>query len=187
MTSAKQRPRSLLDLYLSFSWLALQGFGGALAVIQQELVEKKRWLTREEFVEEWAAAQVLPGPNAVNLALMLGARHFGWRGALASVLGMVSIPVCILLALGFAFAHFAGHPGIVGALRGMGAVTAGLIIAAALRLTPALKNNPLGIRFCTALAIAAFVAVGLLHWSLIWVLIVLGPLAVFIVYRRSKS
>ena len=54
------RPTSLSDLFWSFSWLALQGFGGVLAVVQRELVEKKRWLTLEEFVEDWAAAQVLP-------------------------------------------------------------------------------------------------------------------------------
>ena len=47
------RPRSIADLFLSFSWLALQGFGGVLAVVQHELVERKQWLTREEFVREW--------------------------------------------------------------------------------------------------------------------------------------
>ena len=45
-----------------------------LAVVQRELVENKRWLTREEFVEDWAVAQVMPGPNVVNLSLMLGDR-----------------------------------------------------------------------------------------------------------------
>lgn len=74
---AAARPTSLSDLFWSFSWLALQGFGGVLAVVQRELVEKKRWLTLEEFVEDWAAAQVLPGPNVINLALMIGGRHFG--------------------------------------------------------------------------------------------------------------
>ena len=57
------RPHSKTDLFISFNWLALQGFGGVLAVVQRELVEKKRWLTREEFVEDWAVAQILPGPN----------------------------------------------------------------------------------------------------------------------------
>lgn len=47
--------------------LALQGFGGVLAVVQHELVDRKRWLTKEEFIEEWAVAQIMPGPNVVNL------------------------------------------------------------------------------------------------------------------------
>ena len=43
-----------------------------------ELVEKKRWMTQEEFIEDWAVAQIMPGPNVVNLALMIGGRYFGY-------------------------------------------------------------------------------------------------------------
>jgi chromate transporter len=50
----RAQPQSLADLFWSFTFLALQGFGGVLAVVQRELVEKKRWMTKEEFVEEWA-------------------------------------------------------------------------------------------------------------------------------------
>lgn len=57
---AQPRPRNPGDLFWSFTWLALQGFGGVLAVVQRELVEKKRWLTNEEFVEDWAVAQIDP-------------------------------------------------------------------------------------------------------------------------------
>ncbi|MBV5336935.1 MAG: chromate transporter, partial [Deltaproteobacteria bacterium] len=79
------RPTSLLDLFVSFTLLALQGFGGVLAVVQRELVERKRWLSKEEFIEEWAVAQIMPGPNVVNLALMIGGRYFGLRGALTAL------------------------------------------------------------------------------------------------------
>ena len=72
-------PTSLTDLFVSFTFLALQGFGGVLAVVQREMVENKRWMTREQFVEDWAVAQVMPGPNVVNLMLMLGDRWFGTR------------------------------------------------------------------------------------------------------------
>ena len=82
-------PTSLADLFLTLTWLALQGFGGVLAVVQQGLVERKRWLTREEFVEEWAVAQIMPGPNVVNLCLIVGARYFGWRGAVVALAGML--------------------------------------------------------------------------------------------------
>jgi chromate transporter len=71
----RAQPQSLTDLFLSFTLLALQGFGGVLAVVQRELVEKKRRMTREEFVEEWAVAQIMPGPNVVNLSLMIGSRY----------------------------------------------------------------------------------------------------------------
>ena len=62
-TATRPRPHSLSDLFWSMTKLALQGFGGVLAVVQRVLVEEKRWLTNEEFVEDWAVAQILPGPN----------------------------------------------------------------------------------------------------------------------------
>ncbi len=77
----RARPASPGDLFFTFNRLALQGFGGVLAIAQRELVERKGWLTRQEFVEMLALSQVLPGPNIVNLALMFGDRFFGLRGA----------------------------------------------------------------------------------------------------------
>ena len=84
------RPASLTALFWAISGIALQGFGGVLAVVQRELVEKKQWLTTEEFVEDWAVSQIMPGPNVVNLALIIGDRYFGWRGALAALAGMLT-------------------------------------------------------------------------------------------------
>jgi chromate transporter len=169
-------PRSKTDLFFSFSLLALQGFGGVLAVAQRELVERKQWLTAEEFVEDWAVAQILPGPNVVNLSLMLGDRYFGWRGALAGVAGMLSFPLVLVLLLAAAFAGVADDPQAQGALRGMGAVAAGLIIAAGLRLVPALKSNVMGLAPCVALMAATFAAVALLRVPLLWVLLSIGGL-----------
>src|SRR5690606_12669616 len=135
-TAPLAAPRSLTDLFVSFSVLALQGFGGVLAVVQRELVEKKRWMSREEFIEEWAVAQIMPGPNVVNLSIMLGGRYFGWRGALAALAGMLAFPLLVVLALAVAYAQFASNPQVAGALRGMGAVAAGLITATGLKLLP---------------------------------------------------
>ena len=79
------RPASLTELFIAFTALALQGFGGVLAVAQRVLCENRRWLTREDFVEILAVGQVLPGPNVVNVSLMIGDRFFGWRGAFAAL------------------------------------------------------------------------------------------------------
>ena len=92
-------PHSPADLFITFNRMALQGFGGVLAVAQRELVERKRWLTRDQFVELLALSQVLPGPNIVNLALMFGDRFFGLRGAAAALGGMLLVPLVIVLAL----------------------------------------------------------------------------------------
>ena len=102
--TAGARPASVSDLFWSFTRLAMQGFGGVLAVVQRELVEKKKWLTQAEFIEDWAVAQILPGPNVVNLSLMLGDRFFGVRGALMALAGMLFFPLLLELALAALFA-----------------------------------------------------------------------------------
>lgn len=186
---AEQRaqPRSLTDLFISFSILALQGFGGVLAVVQRELVERKRWMTREEFVEEWAVAQIMPGPNVVNLSLMIGGRYFGLRGALVALAGMLTFPLIVVLALALVYAQFADNPNVAGALRGMGAVAAGLITATGLKLFGALKKHPLGVPACIVLGLASFAAIALLRWPLAWVLLGLGGLSCVLTYRKLQS
>ncbi len=169
-------PRSLSDLFLSFTALALQGFGGVLAVAQRELVERKRWMTREEFVEEWAVAQIMPGPNVVNLALMIGSRYFGWRGAMAAMAGMLVAPLLVVLVLALLYTQYGQHPHVAGALRGMGAVAAGLVAATGLKLLSTLRGHPLGLWGASLLAVATFVAIGLLGVPLIVTLLVLGGL-----------
>ena len=170
-------PRHKTDLFISFTMLALQGFGGVLAVVQRELVEKKRWLTMDGFIEDWAVAQTLPGPNVVNLSLMIGGRHFGLSGAMAALAGLLLAPTVLLLSLAAAFAGFADTVAAQGMLRGMGAVSAGLIIATGLKLTAALKTNPMGRLTCLCVSAFTFFAVGWMRWPLAWVLLSLGPLS----------
>ena len=134
-------PKSKTDLFFSFSALALQGFGGVLAIIQRELVEEKRWLTSEEFLEDWAVAQILPGSNVVNLSLMIGDRYFGMAGALAALAGMLVFPLAIVMFLAVLFANISDVPQVQGALRGLGAVAAGLITGTGLKLAGGLYLN----------------------------------------------
>lgn len=181
------RPRDLRDLFFSFTWLALQGFGGVLAVVQRELVEKKRWMTREEFIEEWAVAQVMPGPNVVNLSIMLGARWFGLRGAFVALAGMLTFPLLVVLALALLYAGFASNPQVAGALRGMGAVAAGLIVATGLKLLPALRKSVLGPALCAILGLAAFAAIAWLRLPLAWVLLGLGAVGCTVAWRRLAA
>ena len=177
------RPRSKTDLFLSFTGLALQGFGGVLAVVQRELVEKKRWMTREQFVEDWAVAQIMPGPNVVNLSMMIGGRYFGLPGALAALAGMLVVPLVLVLLLAALYGSVADTAMAQGALRGMGAVAAGLVTATGIKLIAALEKNALGMGMCIALAALTFVAIGLLRWPLIWVLLGIGGAAYVWAYR----
>lgn len=176
-TAGLARPASKTDLFVAFTLLALQGFGGVLAVAQRVLCEQRRWLTREQFVEILAIAQVLPGPNVCNVALFIGDRFFGWRGAFAALAGMMAVPLVIVLLLTALYAEFSANPVVSGALRGMGAVSAGLIVGTALKLVAALRSNPMRLEVCGAFVVCAFLAVAILRWPLIWVILGLGLVA----------
>jgi chromate transporter len=180
----RPQPRSLADLFVSFTLLALQGFGGVLAVVQRELVDRKRWLTQEEFLEDWAVAQIMPGPNVVNLALMFGGRQFGLAGALTALAGLLAVPLVVVLALAIVHDRFADNAAVAGALRGMAAVSAGLIGATGLKLSSALVKHPIPLAWSAGIAVLGFVLVALVRLPLLYVLLGLGALGCVLTYRR---
>jgi chromate transporter len=171
---ALRQPRSVWELFAVFTRLALQGFGGVLPVAQRELVEQQRWMDKAQFVELLALGQVLPGPNIINVALIFGDRHFGWRGAAAAVAGLLAVPLVIALALALAYQGGRDLPRVAGALRGMGAVAAGLIVGTAVKLSSTLQGNAMGRLACWALVALTFAGVGLMRWPMVWVVLALG-------------
>jgi chromate transporter len=175
------QPRSSAHLFWAFTWLAMQGFGGVLAVAQKELCDRRRWLSHTEFLELLSTAQVMPGPNVCNLSIMIGDRFFGWRGAVAALGGMIALPMVLMLVLawvvGQAPSASEAHTMIEGALRGIAAVAGGQIIGTVLRLSKPLLKHPMGWWWAAGFATAAFLMMTLMHWSLVWVLLGLGVLA----------
>lgn len=168
------RPASPGALFLAFNHLALQGFGGVLAVAQRELVERRGWMSKDAFLELLSIGQVLPGPNIVNMALIYGDRCFGWRGALAALSGVMTVPLLIVLLLAWLWQQGAASPMAAGALKGMSLVAAGLIVATALRLAGALTRNVMGLLTCGALVLATVLAIGVMRWPLVVVVPALG-------------
>jgi chromate transporter len=183
---ALQSPASLAELFFAFNRLALQGFGGVLPVAQRELVERRRWLSRDQFVEMLSISQVLPGPNIVNLALMFGDRLFGVRGAIAALGGMMLAPLVIVILLAALYSHLADYPVATGALRGMGAVASGLVISTALKLLGTLRRNVMGFGLCLAFGAITVAATAWLRVPLIWVILGLGSVAVAVAWAHLK-
>lgn len=183
-------PGSLHELFIAFTWLALQGFGGVIAVAQRELCERRRWLSPRDFVDLLATAQVLPGPNVCNLSLMIGDRFFGWRGALTALAGMIAAPMALMLLLAWGLGEAASLPhaqGLIrGALGGIAAVAAGQIIGTVLKLSAPLRDHELGWPACVALAALAFALVTGWHWPLIQVLLGLGGATCLVSYGLLK-
>ena len=170
-------PADCRALFLAFQRLALQGFGGVLPVAQRELVERLGWLTKAEFLALLSLSQVLPGPNVINMALIFGDRHFGWRGAFAAAGGLLLAPLVLVLVLAIGVQQLGPSAVVIDALRGMGVVAAGLVLSTAVKLGTALRRNRMGLVPCGLLVGATFAAVGWFRWPLVAVLAVLVPLA----------
>jgi chromate transporter len=170
------------DLFFEFARMGLTGFGGVLPFVRRAVVERNRWLGDREFVELLSVGQVLPGPNVVNLALMLGLRFAGLRGALAAFAGLVLVPMTGVLLLMLLYEHYRDVAAVQRMLTGMSAVAAGLILATAIKLAQAQPRSARGL----LLGAAAFVAIGLLRWPLVPVMLVLVPLGIGLEWHSGR-
>jgi chromate transporter len=179
-----QHPRSAGEIFRVFNRLALQGFGGVLAVAQRELVERQRWMTPAQFLEVLSLGQVLPGPNIINMALIIGDRFLGWRGAAAALAGLLCLPLVIVLLLAALYRETMTQPMVAGALRGMGAVAAGLVIGTALKLVGSLRHNPLGRPTVAGVALLTLLAIGVWRWPMVGVVLGLGGASVAAAWWR---
>lgn len=164
------RPASRGQMFLAFSALSMQGFGGVMAIARRELVERRGWLSPERFLADWSTAHVLPGPNVVNLSVMVGDRFFGWTGAVVAVAGLFVFPLMLLLLLALGFDTYSALPTVQGALKGIAVVVAALIASTAAKMLPSLRGHPGGRWFCLCCATVTLVMVLVLHWPLHWVL-----------------
>jgi chromate transporter len=124
----------------------------------------------------------MPGPNVVNLAVMLGYRYAGLLGALFAFSGLVLVPMMLLLAIVFFYYRFGDVAGVRGALRGMMAVSAGLILATGFKLATGLPRH---LRALMPMLLA-LVAVGFLRLPLVPVVLVLLPLCLALEWRAGR-
>lgn len=169
------------ELFVGFMRVAAFSFGGVLPWARFVLVERRRWLSPEEFTDTLALCQLLPGPNIVNVSIAVGARFHGPLGSLAAISGLMMLPVAVVLALATVYGHFADVPAVGRALAAMAAAAAGLVVAMALKMgEPILRR-----RFWAAAPFVAltFAAVALLRLPLWPVILVLAPLAVMAGWR----
>src|SRR5215471_21823384 len=125
-------------LFLTFSQITLSGFGGMVFWARRTLVERQRWLTEQEFVDLLALGQLLPGPNVLNVTVMVGYRFAGWVGAAAAVAGLLGWPCLVVIALGVLHQGYGALPLVQQALTGMSAVAVGLLLASVVKMATVL-------------------------------------------------
>lgn len=175
-------PPTLAAILGVFLRLGMASFGGGLSNwIHNEVVRKRGWLDERRFMAGLSLCQVLPGPNAVNLALHVGQQLRGWPGAAAAFLGVLGPPFAFILFLAAAQARFAGSELMGAALAGVAA--AGLANNCAVGALAAKRLGGVGL---WAVAAATFLAVGVLRWPMIPVVLVLAPVGIGLAWRGAR-
>jgi chromate transporter len=173
---------SALDLFVAFTQVTLISFGGVLFWMRRLIVERRRWLSDQEFVELVALANLLPGVNGINLAMMIGYRFARWTGAAASLAGSLAAPCLMVIGIGFLHQRYGALPLVHDALTGMSAVALGLLLATAAKLSVVLERRALPWLF----VLLAFVGVGVMRWPLLAVLAALAPLAIAAAWKGTR-
>src|SRR5689334_12484010 len=129
---------SLTSFVGYFLWLGTVGFGGPIALVghmQRSLVEERRWISRADYVEGLALAQLAPGPLAAQLAIYLGYVRAGILGATAVGLAFVAPSFLMVLALSAAYVRFGGLPWMQAVFYGIGSAVIAIIARSAVKLT----------------------------------------------------
>ena len=121
-----------LQLFLTYFKIGTFTLGGGYAMlplIQREIVERKHWISEEEFVNMIALAQAAPGLIAVNSAIFIGWRCGGWKGVLGAVLGAVLPSFVIILTIAMIFSEWKNYPAVEAIFKGIRPAVVALIVA----------------------------------------------------------
>ena len=173
---------SLAAVFRAFAVVSLSGFGGALPWARRMIVERKGWMSAEEFNEAFALSQFLPGPNVINFSVVFGRRFGGPLGAAIAFIGLMGPPLAIVTILGILYAKFGDLDVLGRILKGITAAAAGLLIAVAAKMAA-----PIFLKHWNSapvIAILAFAGVALMQWPLPWVFVVLAPISVALAWFK---
>lgn len=161
----------------------MSGFGGVLPWARRTLVEHDKILTSEEFSAILGICQIVPGPNIVNLAVCIGSRFGGARGALAAVLGLTLGPISVVLLLAVLYEHYSYLDSVKGVLRGLSAVGVGLIASTGFKMLKDEFRYPA----MFIVVLVTILAASYFHLGLGWVVLISSPLALVLAWKKAHS
>ena len=171
-----------LELLSAFTQVSLAAFGGALPWSRRMIVERKRWMTNDEFNETFALSQFLPGPNTVNFSVVFGSRFGGAAGAAVALVGLIGPPLVIVTVLAVLYERYGDIATLGRILAGIAAAASGLLIASVAKMAAPMFTR----RWNSAppIAVLAFIGVAIMHWPLPYVFVGLAPLAIALAWVR---
>jgi chromate transporter len=181
--SGAERPvPDLGQLFTGFLVLGLTGFGGVLPLAHRMVVEKRRWLSSEEFTDLLGLCQFLPGGNVINMSVAIGQKFRGIPGAVAALLGLITAPTAIVIALGVLYDRFGNSPQVRHLFTGLAAAAAGLLVAMAIKVALPLRGKPVAI----VVAVLCFVTIAVFRFPLLPAMAVLVPLSIAAAWRTAR-
>jgi len=178
MSESEQRPTPL-QLFLIFSRVGLTSFGGGTSGwLLIEFVQRRPWMTEEEFFNGLSISQALPGVNVKNMAVWIGYHLRGTSGAVASMMGILLPPAVFIVLLGTIFAKLARfdltHIALEGAVAGAVGLSATMGLVAAWKVPR--KALPM------VLMTGTFVCIAILRMPLVWTVLAAGVIGVVTAY-----
>ena len=175
---------TLRELFIGMLQVALSAFGGGLSAWSQRIVvEQRRWMTNEQFLTGLTVARLFPGPNQINMAVYIGTRFRGLRGALVALTGMVLIPFTVLMALGVAYFWLHETPAIDRVLAGVVAAAAGMALSMGFKILDEYWHDHIAL----LLALGVFIAMDVFLLRRVPVVLVSGPLAMAWYWPRRRG
>ena len=175
MAVAVHKPRiPLTALIAVFFRVGITSFGGSTAAwLYRETVERRAWLDEKGFVTALTLCQVLPGANPVNLSIYVGAQLRGGLGGTVAAIGLIFPPFCVILGLAFLYLRFGTSPLVHAVLLGLAAAGVGMTLSVGAKLARGVRKP-----FPIIIAATLFTTIGILHWPMVPVVLVLAPISI---------
>jgi chromate transporter len=178
------QPISIFAIFSVFFRIGIFSFGGGLSGwVYRDVVLLRGWISEDEFLSGLAVSQILPGANIANLSVYVGQRLKGPLGSVAAVTGLLAGPFLAVIALASAYGALKAMPWAEAALDGVAASAIGLLLIVVWKGARRASHQAESL---IAFAVT-FVTVGLLHWSLLAVVVVVGPLSVAASWWRQNT
>jgi chromate transporter len=177
-----QTQPTLWELFVAFATISLSGFGGVLAWSRRMMVEERKWLTPEQFNETYALCAFLPGGNIINFSVIFGLRIRGAAGSAVAVAGLMGPPVLLVMFVGAIYAHYGDVPALRRMLTGVASAAAGLLMATVAKMAlPLFRSSTVT---APLISLATFISIGIVHWPLPLVLMVIVPVSIAAAWVR---
>lgn len=176
--------KRLITLFLTMLKIGLFTFGGGyamIAILEHEIVTRREWLDREEFLDMVAIAESTPGPIAINSATYVGYRLSGFLGAILATLGMCIPSFVIIYLISLVFDAFLSLSLVAAAFRGIQVAVIYLILSAGVRMLRKMKRTPFNIIIVSAVTVTMVtLSVLAVSFSSIFYILISGTLGLVV-------